>query len=1249
MTRLSISLLGKPQISLDGSLISIPTARAVPILAYLAITGTSQSREKLADLLWGESGQGHALAALRTTLWRLKSAGLEDWIILDRNEISLNYQQTIDVDVLSFTSLLNKCNTHGHPPSQICLYCTPAITEAIGLYHGEFMAGFNITNALNFDDWRMQQSEALQVLHLDGLERLVKCHRTFGDLNRAIHYARMWLDYDRLNENAYYQLIQLYSITGQRTAGISLFKRYKEILRRDLGVEPSDELITLYRQLQTGQSTSQNNQKVKNPVFLIAEMENPVQYWTTCGNKKNETLAALLNIFRDVAHRFGGRILQKSDDSTTLLFENGQPLHCAVAIHQKLRNTDWGDVGPPNIRMVVYSTFIESDKSSSFASITSTASSLLSISWGGQVVFSEQTIKLLDMPSGSDIKDLGFHFLDNIEGPIHVYELIHPNLPQREHPPLTSRILPLVNFPILTPAFVGREQELVELVRLITASEARLISLVGPGGIGKTSLAVHFASSITKYFPDGVFFISLASIQDADYIPILLAEVLKFSFYGSTNHAEQLGRYLHRMKVLLVIDNFEHMRGEGTKVLATILSQTHFLKIIVATRERLNMVAETILEVHGLPVPMDTTDENAQEYSSVKLFVQNAKKTLPKFPPQDNLEAIIRICQIVDGIPLAILLASSWVRVFSCVEIASEIKKNYNFLSTSAIDVDYRHSSLRAVFDQSWALLSSEERKILQRLSVFKSEFSIQAAHQICDAAPLSLSSLADKSLLTRQVDHRYEMLATFNQYVAEKLENDSLEKKNTIEKFCDYYANYCAQKHKLFMTSQQQSALDEMTLEIENIRTAWNLLVETDRWDVINQVKEALLAYHVMLGNAIQGRELYRLVLVKLNKLNDPGLELFTSSMLQLFSWMTIKNGFISEGLEGLSESLVIFRRYNSAWEIAMTLMFVAEASRSLGHRQQAMENIEEAIQILCSNAVPETNYSIAITAHCRSLYGILLMDLGEYDQAYDNMSESLATHNRIGTYYGTIHPLMALGRLAYIRGDFNKSLDLFLQAMETANKIYDRRGMALIYNNLASVYEVTANISESYHCLTLAMQYCSETGDRRLNAIIINNLAFHQMMHLHQPAEAIRTYHECLEVFHEIGDLRGLTYTCYDISRAYLMVGLVDEAWSYCLRSLHTALTLDSTPLVLHTMHGFVNLFTWQQEHEKALRLCYLIVNHPAVEMDTRKRAIVSKVELEAIMPAEKVHASKNWSETANLQGVVDQILAEGSSLHS
>ena len=201
-------------------------------------------------------------------------------------------------------------------------------------------------------------------------------------------------------------------------------------------------------------------------------------------------------------------------------------------------------IGPPNIRMALYSTAADDGMNHNFSMIARSASSLLSICWGGQIVFSEQTMRYLDQPSGSRYKDLGFHTLKDIKDPVHVFELLHPHLPPIEHRPLRSDGPLMVGFPSFTPAFLGREAELNQLTELIQDPNNRLITLVGSGGVGKTRLAAQFVDQNASHFSDGAFFISLATVQDPAHIPIVLAETLKFSFYGPRDQTDQLCDYM---------------------------------------------------------------------------------------------------------------------------------------------------------------------------------------------------------------------------------------------------------------------------------------------------------------------------------------------------------------------------------------------------------------------------------------------------------------------------------------------------------------------------------------------------------------------------------------------------------------------------------------------------------------------------------------------------------------------------------
>jgi DNA-binding SARP family transcriptional activator/predicted ATPase len=1243
MSHLSISLLGSPKITLDGVQVKIPTFRAIPLLAYLAITGVSQTRETLASLLWSESSLPHALGSLRTTLWRLKSAGLDEWIILDHNEISLNYHKSIDIDALEFKEKINKYSIHGHPSSQICLLCIQNLTEAVELYQGAFLSGINLSKAQAFDEWRMQESENLYILYLDALEKLVRAHRTFGDFNLAIHYARMWLSHDLYNETAQYDLLQLYSITGQRAIAISQYKRYKNFISRELGIEPSEEITNLYKQILSGLTISSATQKAKSHVFLTSDIEKAASFWSKAGIDKTQILAKYHDIFSETCKRFGGQILQKSEDSITVLFENGQTLHCAVTIHLILKKMDWGEAGIPSIRMVLYSTATDDTYNNSFSMVTRAAANLLSISWGGQIIITEQTLKHLDLPPGSRVKDLGYHSLLDATESVHVYELLHPHLLAIEHRPLQTVNPRSMNFPTYAPLFIGREEELKELSTLIDEPSTRVISLVGPGGVGKTRIAVQFSTQIAGHFSDGAFFISLSSVQDPEFIPIILADALKFSFFGPRNHTEQIANYLNRMKVLLVFDNFDHLRRKGIEFLVFLLNQTQYLKIIVTTRERMNLISETIVEVHGLPTPSSDIVEDGERFSSIQLFLTTARRILRGFSYADNAAAIIRICRLVNGLPLGIILASSWVRVYSCPQIAEEIKKNIDFLATSAPDLAPRHRSLRAVFDNSWVLLSKEERVILSKLSIFQSAFTHHATQEICLASPVLLSAFVDKSLLQRRQDGRYEMLNTFHLYATEKLNEVDDELSVTRTKFCEYYADLCTKKQYELNSPTQRQAIDELTNEIENIRTAWGWMIDLNLWEMIDRVKEPLLAYHVILGNFVHGREFFRLCLTKLNKLNLPSLDLILASMQQREAWLTFRIGFITEGLAELEKSMETFRRYNSKWDLAMSLQFLAEAYRTIGDPRKAKNFILEALRILQQDISLKSNYVLAYSAHCKSILGRILMELGEIEQALINLESSLAAHRQLGTFYGTIHPLMGLGRLAYLEGEYTRSRDLYLKALETATMIYDQHGMAQIHNHLSALYEGMGNPSESYQHMLTAFNLCKETGDRRLTAIILNNLAYHNLKYLHLPSDAIRTYHESIAIFSDLGDLRGLAYSFYDISKAYLQVGLVKDALNFCFQSLQAAMTLDSIPLILHSLHGFAYIYANTGYHERALRLCNQIENHPQIEPDTQKRVIVTRAELETILPPETVDTAQIWAESSNLQDVIDQIIRE------
>ncbi len=333
-------------------------------------------------------------------------------------------------------------------------------------------------------------------------------------------------------------------------------------------------------------------------------------------------------------------------------------------------------------------------------------------------------------------------------------------------------------------------------------------------------------------FSDGVFFVPLAAVSplgaDQPSLIAAMAEVLKFSFQGPVHPQAQMLNYLREKDMLLILDNFDRLIGEARQ-LVDILRLAPRVKLLVTSRVRLNLQEEWLLEVKGLDYPptLDTPVDVASACSAVSLFVQQARRVQAGFEltPAETPD-VIRICQLVEGAPLGIELAASWLRLLSCREIVTEIQKSLDFLTTSLQDMPERHRSLRAVFDYSWNLLSEEEQLIFRRLSVFRGGFKREAAAKILGVSLPLLAGLVDKSLLWRDATGRYEIHDVLRQYAEEKLQTDPPEADQVCDAHCRYYAELMYEHREALKGGDMNVALTALNAERENVRAAWNWAV---------------------------------------------------------------------------------------------------------------------------------------------------------------------------------------------------------------------------------------------------------------------------------------------------------------------------------------------------------------------------------------------------------------------------------------
>lgn len=389
---------------------------------------------------------------------------------------------------------------------------------------------------------------------------------------------------------------------------------------------------------------------------------------------------------------------------------------------------------------------------------------------------------------------------------------------------------PRHNLPPQPTPFVGREPEVQEVLALLNDPDCRLLTLVGPGGMGKTRLSLEAAFRKVDDFQHGVRFVPLAAISSPALLPTAIAESVGVAFFENHSPKQQLFNYLREKELLLVLDNFEQLI-EGAEFVSELLAHCPKLKILVTSREALNLWEEYTRPVRGMRYPDQQNIANIEPYSAVKLFAARARRVRNSFDASAELNHIIQICQLVDGMPLGIELAASWLRVLSADQIVQEIQNNYNFLSTNMRNITERHRSIRAVFDYSWNLLSPEEMAVFRKLAVFQGGFRRPAAEAIAGATLATLTSLVNKSLLYEGESHntdtpggsnRYTMHELLRQYANEKWRENEAEQQATERRHALYYANLLAAQEAHLKGQKQRLALELIGEERENVRLSW-------------------------------------------------------------------------------------------------------------------------------------------------------------------------------------------------------------------------------------------------------------------------------------------------------------------------------------------------------------------------------------------------------------------------------------------
>jgi len=766
-------------------------------------------------------------------------------------------------------------------------------------------------------------------------------------------------------------------------------------------------------------------------------------------------------------------------------------------------------------------------------------------------------------------------------------------------------VRPSVNLPTQSTHFIGREPELSQLANLLAQPEHRLLTLVGPGGVGKTRLAIQFLSQFQPVPPDGICFVPLAAHQDPVTLYKPIAEALLLEFNNPGNQAAQLINFLVPKRMLLLLDNFEQLL-DARSFLIDLLDAAPGVRILLTSRQRLAVDMEISFEVQGLPYPQHPQDPDFEHYSAIQLFIRNAQRVFSGFGlRQEDKPYLIQICALVDGLPLGIELASAWVRALSCAELASSIKKNFELLQTSSLDVPPRHRSLHAAFDHSWKLLSEEDRRTLAKLSIFHTGFSPQAAEQVANANPLMLASYVDKSMLTRQSAHRYLMPDTLRVYVLRYLKNNPLDYERLLNAHCDYYLHYLSEMFYLIASETGASVLKKLWLDVDNIRHALFRAIDLQNWPLLLQSINPIMLIFEVQGRFREGYEYANAIMHRISAHIETEYPDIYYAFLGWVGSFNFRAGSTIEGLEKMNARVEYARQHGDIMNTFLTLTMLADAHRRLGELSTALGEINQSLDLMESLPASNDNMFLGIYGHALAILASIQADLGQIQAAHQTIERCQAVLARSKTRYNRIRLLDAQSRLVTYERKYTEAIKLRLEALAIAEDFNDRRNIVGIMNNLGASYIHLGDHQNAWNYLSQANQLCDEIGNRLVSAALNKNLGYLIMNFKHDPAAALPYYEKSLSCYREIVDTRSIFSTLCDISRAYLMVGKISTAHACMIEALHLGIKLEETQLILHPLTVIARMLSQLNCPERAAQLCHLVLSHSKTTEGHRQEA--------------------------------------------
>jgi predicted ATPase/class 3 adenylate cyclase/Tfp pilus assembly protein PilF len=811
-------------------------------------------------------------------------------------------------------------------------------------------------------------------------------------------------------------------------------------------VPPSDTRSPRARSLRTGTVT-----------FLFTDIEGSTRLLQALGDRYGALLADHHALLRDAFSASDGVEVDVSGDGLFFTFPSARAgLLGALAGQRALFAREWPDGLAVRVRMGLHTGEPVSGELGYVGLDVHRAARICAAGHGGQILVSQTARDLMgdDLPRDVRLMDLGEHRLKDLLAPERLFQAAAEDLPQ-DFPALRSIDARPNNLPRQLTSFIGRQNEISDVKRILAG--APLLTLTGPGGVGKTRLSLEVAGDLLENFDGGAWFVELASLSDPAFVLQAVASSLGLGEEPGRPLLSTVLDHLQGRRSLIVLDNCEQVVGACAEIANALLRGCPTVRVIATSREGLGIPGEALFPVPSLSLPSaePATADELSQFDAVRLFAERAMAASPTFRvTSENGAAIAQICRRLDGVPLAIELAAARVRALTPDQIAARLDDRFRLLTGSSRITVPRHQTLRATIDWSFGLLADHERAVLRRLSVFAGGCALEAAEAVCAGEDVSeadvldlLSRLVDKSLLVAEEargEGRYRLLETIRQYARDRL-LESEEAAEALRRHRDWYLALAEQAApEFFRGIESGDWLDRLDQEHDNLRAAlqWSEDESSESRSGL-RMAAALWRFWEIRGYLIEGRGWLERMLaatagdssvLRANALTGAGILAYMQGDYPSAS-----------GLH--EESLALHRRMGDPNSIAYAANNLANVAMLQGDLGRARELYELGTQV-----------ARQMGDQRGAAFGLINMAEvvareGDADGARRHFEESIATFREFGDRWGEAFALDNFGLVACRQKSYDAASDLHEQALRISRELHDQRGIARALSHLADV----------------------------------------------------------------------------------------------------------------------------------------------------------------------------------------------------